>query len=1068
MNSLADQLKQRILVLDGGMGTMLQRMQGTEQDCVRRIHQLYIEAGADIISTHTFTANEGPELRERNLRFGRLAREVADACTDRKIYVAGSVGPTNHTLSMADDVTFDQLYRGYRQQMQALAECGVDAFLFETFFDTLNLKAALLAAIDAAPEIPRMISATLEKSGRLLSGQTIEAFVATVAPFHPLSIGFNCSFGARDLLNYVEQLAQCSPFYISVYPNAGLPNQLGEYDESPEMMAGFMRPYFERNLLNVVGGCCGTTPDHIREVAQLARQAQPHRLPQLQPASVLTGLEPMRFDHFVQGGERTNVAGSKKFARLIAAKDYDEALQVARKQVEGGAQVIDVCMDDALLDAKQCMAEFLHLAGADPYIARVPVMIDSSKWEVLQEGLKHTQGKPIVNSISLKEGEQVFLERAAYIQKYGAAVVVMAFDEEGQATTYERRVAVCTRAYRLLTEKLNFNPYDIVFDPNVLSIATGLPEHDNYAVDFIRTVSYIRQQLPGAHVSGGVSNLSFSFRGNNKVREAMHSVFLYHAIQAGLDMAIVNPEMLEIYDNIDPELREKIEAVVLNTHAGATEALIELANRIKAAAVPGAPADTKTDAWREEAVGKRLQYAILNGTAEYVEQDVNEALQHYAPLQIVEEVLMQGITKVGELFGEGKMFLPQVVKSAQVMQKAVSFVTPHLPAGHSDNRRKALLATVKGDVHDIGKNIVGVVMACNGYEVIDLGVMVPKEKIVEEALRQQVQAVCLSGLITPSLTEMVEVARALQQVGMDVPLMVGGATTSEKHTALFIDTAYDGPVAHTRDASAIVPVLGKLLTDGNYRMCLKAHYAKIRSEAASAPTMRQHSPVKIDWNTQKVYVPASTGRRELTPEIAQLLPLVNWKAFAFDWRVKDAAAEELVREGQAFLQEHLHEFVAKAVVGIYPVAAQGDTLLVEGHPLPMFRNGVCLTDFIAPQGDHLGLFAATVIAVALAESYKAENDLYHSLMTEFLANRLVEALSEWLHRQMRTEWWGFETGIRPAVGYSCLPDHRMKRDVFEILDAASHTGIQLTETGAMLPLSSVCGFYFACDKAVYY
>ncbi|MBO4369774.1 MAG: B12-binding domain-containing protein, partial [Paludibacteraceae bacterium] len=531
---------------------------------------------------------------------------------------------------------------------------------------------------------------------------------------------------------------------------------------------------------------------------------------------------------------------------------------------------------------------------------------------------------------------------------------------------------------------------------------------------------------------------------------------------------IVNPEMLEIYDNIDPELRDKVEAVVLNTHAGATEELIELAGRIKAAAVPGAPTEVKTDAWRQQPVEARLQYAILNGTAEFVEQDINEALQHYAPLQIVEDVLMQGITKVGELFGEGKMFLPQVVKSAQVMQKAVSYVTPHLSADQHTNRRKALLATVKGDVHDIGKNIVGVVMACNGYEVIDLGVMVPKEKIVEEAVRQQVQAVCLSGLITPSLTEMVEVARALQHEGLDIPLMVGGATTSEKHTALFIDTAYDGPVAHTRDASAIVPVLGKLLTDGNYRMCLKTHYAKIRRESEEAPVMRQHTPVNIDWTSEKIYVPATKGRRELTIEAATLLPLVNWKAFAFDWRVKDAAAEALVREAQAFLQEHLHEFVPKAVVGIYPVTAQKDTLLVEGHTLPMFRNGVCLTDFIAPQGDHIGLFAATVNAESLVNAYKAENDLYHSLMTEFLANRLVEALSEWLHRQMRTEWWGFPSGIRPAVGYSCLPDHRMKRDVFDILDAAGYTGITLTENDAMLPLSSVCGFYFASDKAIYY
>lgn len=1071
MITIKEAIKQRVLVLDGAMGTMLQRLEGATYQKVKQVHQLYIEAGADIISTHTFVANEGSEAEiiEHNQTYGALAREVANAAP-KKVYVAASVGPSNKTLTMANQGEFDTLYQNYCIQLKTLS-AYVDVILFETFFDTLNLKAALLAAQTVAPQLPVMVSVTLEKNGRLLSGQTLEALVATVEPFNPLSIGLNCSFGAADMLPHLETLSALTTCYVSVHPNAGLPNALGEYDETPQSMAAAMQPYFTKQLVNVVGGCCGTTPQHIALFAQMAAQTAPCK--PLEPTSkgYLTGLEPLCVDNqFVNVGERTNVAGSKKFARLIAEKQYDQALTIARKQVEGGAQVIDVCMDDALLDASAEMAHFLFLMGNDPTIARVPVMIDSSRWEVLEQGLKYVQGKAIVNSISLKEGEEVFLQRASYIQKMGAAVVVMAFDEEGQATTYAKRTAVCQRAYQLLTQKLHFPPQDIVFDPNVLTLATGMEEHNSYGVDFIETVRFIKQNLPYAKVSGGISNLSFAFRGNNVVREAMHSVFLYHAIQAGLDMAIVNPSQLQIYSQIDPALLEKVEAVVLNTRPDATENLIAYAKTLQ-------PADKtqpieQVDAWRQTSVQDRLIYALTNGITEHIEADVTEALQTQSPIDIIENVLMKGMTQVGELFGEGKMFLPQVVKTAQVMKVAVSYLEPLLQASstQASNRPKVLLATVKGDVHDIGKNIVGVVLACNGYDVIDLGVMVPKETIVETAMQQQVAAICLSGLITPSLAEMIAVVELLESKGCCIPVVVGGATTSLAHTVLKIDPLYHAPVLHSKDASHNVALVNKLLASPQAAQACKQENAAVRAELEQKTPLVANKAVRIDWENEPVFVPTQVGswRADKALTLKNVMPCINWKAYAQAWKVDFDAAETLINEAQTYLTKYADKWAMRARVGIYPACSEQDTLHVAGASFPMERvNGCSLADFVSPYGDYVGAFAITVDVVDWIKQLQAANETYAAMVVQLLADRLVEACSQYLFETMQNDWWGFDGGIRPAVGYSCLPNHGLKQPLFQLLEAQD-LGITLTENGAMLPQASVCGFYIANKHAKYF
>ena len=869
MKTIQELVRQRILILDGALGTMIQKYNLTEEefrgnrfveqpgqmkgnndllcltapDVIRDIHRKYLEAGADIIETNTFNAQRismadyhvENYCREINLAAAKLARELADEYTaknpEKPRFVAGSVGPTNKTCSMSPDVnnpafraiTFDELTDAYQEQMEALLEGGVDAILIETIFDSLNAKAAVYAAMEAMKkigrEVPLMLSITVaDTGGRTLSGQTLDAFLASVQHAPIFSIGLNCSFGAKQLKPFLKQLASRAPYYISAYPNAGLPNSLGEYDQTPEDMAGEVKEYIDEGLVNIVGGCCGTTEAYIAKYIPLVEGAKPHVPCPASENFCISGLELLEQSEevkFINVGERCNVAGSRKFLRLVNEKNYEEALGIARKQVEDGALVIDVNMDDGLLDAKEEMKTFLHLIMSDPDIARVPIMIDSSKWEVIEAGLKCLQGKSIVNSISLKEGEEKFIERARMIKRLGAAAVVMAFDEQGQADTYERKIEVCGRAYRILTEQVGFNPHDIIFDPNILSVATGIEEHNNYAVDFIRATGWIKQNLPGAHVSGGVSNLSFSFRGNNYIREAMHAVFLYHSIQQGMDMAIVNPATSVLYSDIPADVLERIEDVVLNRRPDAAERLIETAEALKASSANVSAQSSNQQAWRETSMEERLQYALVKGLGEYLETDLQEAVQKYPKVvDIIEGPLMEGMNQVGELFGAGKMFLPQVVKTARTMKKAVSILQPFIESGREEGAKKAgkvLLATVKGDVHDIGKNIVSVVMACNNYEIIDLGVMVSAETIVQKALEEEVDIVGLSGLITPSLEEMVHVAREMQRAGLQVPIMIGGATTSPLHTALKIAPVYDGPVIHLKDASQNALVAARLL-----------------------------------------------------------------------------------------------------------------------------------------------------------------------------------------------------------------------------------------------------------------
>lgn len=869
MKTIQELVRQRILILDGALGTMIQKYNLTEEefrgnrfveqpgqmkgnndllcltapDVIRDIHRKYLEAGADIIETNTFNAQRismadyhvENYCREINLAAAKLARELADEYTaknpEKPRFVAGSVGPTNKTCSMSPDVnnpafraiTFDELTDAYQEQMEALLEGGVDAILIETIFDSLNAKAAVYAAMEAMKkigrEVPLMLSITVaDTGGRTLSGQTLDAFLASVQHAPIFSIGLNCSFGAKQLKPFLKQLASRAPYYISAYPNAGLPNSLGEYDQTPEDMAGEVKEYIDEGLVNIVGGCCGTTEAYIAKYVPLVEGAKPHVPCPASENFCISGLELLEQSEevkFINVGERCNVAGSRKFLRLVNEKNYEEALGIARKQVEDGALVIDVNMDDGLLDAKEEMKTFLHLIMSDPDIARVPIMIDSSKWDVIEAGLKCLQGKSIVNSISLKEGEEKFIERARMIKRLGAAAVVMAFDEQGQADTYERKIEVCGRAYRILTEQVGFNPHDIIFDPNILSVATGIEEHNNYAVDFIRATGWIKQNLPGAHVSGGVSNLSFSFRGNNYIREAMHAVFLYHAIQQGMDMAIVNPATSVLYSDIPADVLERIEDVVLNRRPDAAERLIETAEALKASSANVSAQSSNQQAWRETSVEERLQYALVKGLGEYLETDLQEAVQKYPKVvDIIEGPLMEGMNQVGELFGAGKMFLPQVVKTARTMKKAVSILQPFIESGREEGAKKAgkvLLATVKGDVHDIGKNIVSVVMACNNYEIIDLGVMVSAETIVQKALEEKVDIVGLSGLITPSLEEMVHVASEMQSAGLRIPIMIGGATTSPLHTALKIAPVYDGPVIHLKDASQNALVAARLL-----------------------------------------------------------------------------------------------------------------------------------------------------------------------------------------------------------------------------------------------------------------
>ena len=1181
---IREELKKRVLVLDGAMGSLIQEykldeadyrgellkdhpsdqkgnndmLSLTRPDVISEIHEAYLEAGADIICTNTFNAtsisqadyNAEEYVYKMNKASAELAKKLTDKYTeanpDKPRYVAGSVGPTNKTLSLSPDVndpgyraiSFDEVKIAYREQVEALLDGGVDLLLIETIFDTLNSKAAIFAieeVLDAKGlNIPLMVSGTItDASGRTLSGQTLEAFLNSVSHVDLLSIGLNCSLGATDLQPYIKELAGKAPFHISAHPNAGLPNQFGEYDETPEIMAGHIKQYLDNNYVNIIGGCCGTTPAHIKAFADMAAKANPHHRAEATTYTKLSGLEPVTITentNFLNIGERCNVAGSRKFARLISEEKYEEALTIARHQVENGAQVIDVNMDDAMLDAEKEMVTFLNLIMAEPDIARLPIMIDSSKWNVIEAGLKCLQGKAIVNSISLKEGEEVFIEQAQKIKRYGAAVIVMAFDEKGQADNTERRKEICSRAYKILTEKVGLPAQDIIFDPNVLTIGTGIEEHNNYAVSFIESVKWIKENLPLAKVSAGVSNVSFAFRGNNVVREAMHSVFLFHAIKAGLDMGIVNPGMLQIYDEIPKDFLEKIEDLVLNRRPDATERLLEFAENLKSTTKK----EEKKDEWRELPLEERIGHALVKGLPEFVDEDMAEAIEKYSPaLNIIEGPLMDGMNVVGELFGSGKMFLPQVIKSARVMKKAVAYLLPYIEADkakfkNSTSQKKVLMATVKGDVHDIGKNIVGVVLGCNNYDIIDLGVMVPTEKILDEAIKNEVDVIGLSGLITPSLEIMVEIAKEMERRKMNIPVMIGGATTSKIHTAVKIAPEYSAPVVHVKDASLAVNVVSNLISKNEkFITDLDAEYAQIREfqgkrKAKEYITLEKARENKfpIDWNNTPIYKPNFTGVKHLIDfPLEELRNYIDWTFFFITWGLKGhypqiladekqgEEAKKLYKEGNEFLDEIIEKKMlqANAAFGIWPAQSDGDDVVLyedESCEKEIGRfyhlrqqekkkEGVanfCLSDFVAPKEsgkvDYCGGFATTAgIGIEKwTKQFREEHNDYKAIMVEALADRLSEAFAELLHLEIRKNYWGYAPdenltldeilkikyqGIRPALGYPACPEHSEKENLFKLLDA-EEIGISLTEHFAMYPNASVSGQYFVHPESRYF
>jgi 5-methyltetrahydrofolate--homocysteine methyltransferase len=1180
-------LKTRILVLDGAMGTMIQAQKPGEADyrgtrfrdwpsdlkgnndllaitrpeIIRGIHASFLEAGADIIETNTFNSNAPSQgdyrmeglVAELNLSAARLARSVADefaARDGRPRFVAGALGPTNRTASLSPNVndpaqrniTWDQLVATYGEATRALIEGGVDLILVETIFDTLNAKAALFAVRAVLDELgldlPVMVSGTItDASGRTLSGQTAEAFWHSVRHARPEVIGFNCALGARQLRPHIEELARIADCAVCAYPNAGLPNAFGEYDESACDMADLVGEYATSGLVNIVGGCCGTTAEHIRHVRARIEGVKPRVPPVLEPRCRLSGLEPLVIGPeslFVNVGERTNVTGSAKFRKLIEAGDYNGALDVARQQVAAGAQVIDINMDEGMLDSEAAMVRFLNMVASEPDIARVPVMIDSSKWSVIEAGLKCLQGKGIVNSISLKEGEAAFLAQARKVRAYGAAVVVMAFDEAGQADTVARKVGICERCYALLTRQIGFPPEDIIFDPNIFAVATGIEEHERYALDFIEAVAEIKKRCPHALVSGGVSNVSFSFRGNEPVREAMHSVFLYHAIRAGMSMGIVNAGQLAIYEDIEPQLRERVIDVILARRSDATERLLEVAGRYKGEAGQKRVADL---AWRELPVAKRLEHALVHGIDEYVVEDTEAArLEATRPLSVIEGPLMDGMNTVGDLFGAGKMFLPQVVKSARVMKRAVAHLIPYIEAekaagtARSTNGR-ILLATVKGDVHDIGKNIVGVVLQCNNFEVIDLGVMVPGARILEEAAKQGADMIGLSGLITPSLDEMVHMAREMQRLGLKIPLLIGGATTSPAHTAVRIDPQYQGPVVYVKDASRAVGVCQQLVgpeTRDPYVARVKADHAARREQhagrKAKSPTFTigaaRADKAKIDWAAATLPTPKRLGVHVLDNyPLDELTRYIDWTPFFQAWELRGhfpdiltdpvvgAQAESLYADARKMLRTAIQQrwLVARGVYGLFPANQVGDDdvavyadasrkqrlatlhFLRQQKDLPSGLPHGSLADYIAPEGvapDYIGAFAVTAgigIEAPLAR-FAAVHDDYSAILLKVLADRLAEAFAERLHERIRREFWGYAPdealgndqlvreeyrGIRPAPGYPACPDHTEKAELFALLDPPKNAGIELTESYAMHPAAAVSGWYFAHPRAHY-
>jgi 5-methyltetrahydrofolate--homocysteine methyltransferase len=1188
-SQLAELLSRRILMLDGAMGTMIQRARLAEEDfrgerfrawprelrgnndlltltqpqLIRDIHMQYLQAGADILETNTFNstsvalADYGMEgfAREYNLAAAHLARDAvrswqaANGGDPR--FVAGVLGPTNKTASISPDVNdpgfraihFDELVDAYREALEGLLDGGVDVVLVETVFDTLNAKAALMAienAFDArGRRLPVLISGTItDASGRTLSGQTAEAFYNSVRHARPLAIGLNCALGAKELRPYVEELAGISETMVSCHPNAGLPNAFGEYDDTPESMARQIGEWARSGWLNLAGGCCGTTPEHIAAIGEAVRAAAPRRAGAKAPALRLAGLEPFNVDEkslFVNVGERTNVTGSKAFARMILAGDYAGALSVARQQVENGAQVIDVNMDEAMLDSEKAMTTFLSLIASEPDIARVPVMIDSSKWSVIEAGLKCVQGKAIVNSISMKEGETEFLRQARLCRKYGAAVIVMAFDEKGQADTLQRRLDICRRAYDLLTQTVEFPPEDIVFDPNIFAVATGLEEHAAYGLDYLEAVAWIRANLPHAKVSGGVSNLSFSFRGNDAVREAMHTAFLYHAIRRGMTMGIVNAGQLGVYEQLEPALKERVEDVIFNRRPDATERLIEFANTVKG----GKRQDIKDEAWRNAPVEERLAHALVNGIGTYVVADTEEArLKAAQPIQVIEGPLMDGMNIVGDLFGAGKMFLPQVVKSARVMKQAVAHLIPYIEAekartGQAGKAKgKIVIATVKGDVHDIGKNIVAVVLQCNNYDVVNLGVMVPAQTILDTAARENADAIGLSGLITPSLEEMAHVAKEMERLGSRLPLLIGGATTSRAHTAIKIAPNYSGPVVYVPDASRSVPVVQSLLSGDakeKYLAEIRQDYERIRAQhrdkKGPGPLLpiaeARRLGVRTDWSTYAPPQPRKPGVTVLKAyPLEELVRYIDWTPFFQTWELsgsypkilEDAvvgeAARKLFAEAREMLAQIVREkwVVANGVMGLFP-AAQVNVDDIEiyadarrSEPLMTWRNlrqqnvkptgraNLCLADFIAPKAsgakDWIGAFAVSAGGIEKrVAAFEAGHDDYSALLLKSLADRLAEAFAEHLHERVRKEYWGYAPdealssadliaekyqGIRPAPGYPACPDHLPKGPLFALLDAGHNAGMELTESFAMLPASSVAGFYLSHPDSQYF
>ena len=1206
-------LRERIVVLDGAMGTTIQQLKLSEADyrgerfrnrkgkdlkgslellnltqpkIVEQIHADYFEAGADIVETNTFSATtiglhdflfqKEPTgrkdqeffervvndddlrglVREMNLSAARIAKSMADRVanqTGNPRFVAGAIGPLPVAASMSPDVNdpgfravnFDQLRQTYLDQVAALVEGGVDLLVVETIFDTLNGKAALFAIEEVLEKtsrrVPVIISGTItDKAGRTLSGQTVEAFLISVLHARPLIVALNCSLGPDEMSPFIDDLARVAPFYVGAYPNAGLPDPLSEtgFPETPQSLAPKLKTWAQNGWLNLVGGCCGTTPEHIRAIATAVRDCKPRefksatRNPQSESALWLSGLEPLNITSdfgFAVIGERTNITGSPRFSKLILNGDFEGALAVARQQVQGGANILDVNMDEGMIDSEAAMTRFLNLIGSEPEIARIPIMIDSSKWSVIESGLKCVQGKSVVNSLSLKNGEDEFLRQAEIVRRFGAAVIVMAFDEQGQADNLQRKIDICSRVYKLLTERSHFSPNDIIFDPNILTVATGLEEHRNYAVDFIEATRWIKNNLPGVRVSGGVSNISFSFRGNNTVREAMHSAFLFHAIRAGLDMAIVNAGQLAVYEEIEPELRERVEDVLLNRRSDATERLVDFAEGIKTKD----KSPVKDELWRSQPVDERLKHALVKGIVDYIDADTEEARQQCKrPLDVIEGPLMSGMSVVGDLFGAGKMFLPQVVKSARVMKKAVAYLMPFMEAEKSESSKpqgRIVMATVKGDVHDIGKNIVGVVLQCNNYEVLDLGVMVPTEKILETARQKKADVIGLSGLITPSLDEMVHVAQEMEREGFTLPLLIGGATTSRAHTAVKIAPQYHSSTVHVLDASRAVGVVNSLLNQKlkrEFDVRTRAEYASLRDQYAAKTRekklltleqARSNRPI-IDWKKYAPPGPEFTGTRVITPTIKELTDYIDWSPFFHVWELRGRypaifedptvgkQARELFDDAQELLRQIVTEnlLVARGVFGFWPANSDGDDVtlfrdesreerlakfyfLRQQMQKPAGQFNLCLSDFVAPKdpqlSDYLGGFAVTIHgADEAAKAFSETHDDYNAIMIKALADRFAEAFAEYLHKQARIAW-GFGRdenlsnadlmrekyrGIRPAPGYPACPDHIEKRTLFDLLEAEKKIDIRLTESFAMHPAASVSGYYFAHPESKYF